>query len=147
MLPGTVQNTVIRALEESSGKKAVTDFGICINPEFLREGSSLKDYYAPPFTLIGADDENTIEAVRTGARPRHLPADEEAALDLCFELLHTHGVSDATWNDALAQFGEQGAVELTTLVGYFVMVSWLMNVARTPAQASAQGAPLEAFPL
>jgi GDP-mannose 6-dehydrogenase len=64
MLPGTVQNTVIPALEESSGKKAGTDFGICINPEFLREGSSLKDYHAPPFTLIGADDEDTVAAVR-----------------------------------------------------------------------------------
>jgi 4-carboxymuconolactone decarboxylase len=38
-------------------------------------------------------------------------------------------------------------VELTALVGYFVMVSWLMNVAHTPAQASAQGEPLRAFPL
>jgi GDP-mannose 6-dehydrogenase len=65
MLPGTVQNTVIPILEETSGKKAVTDFGICINPEFLREGSSLKDYYAPPFTLIGADDDETINAVRS----------------------------------------------------------------------------------
>lgn len=65
MLPGTVQNTVVPALEETSGKKAVTDFGICINPEFLREGSSLKDYYAPPFTLIGADDEQTASAVRS----------------------------------------------------------------------------------
>ena len=37
MLPGTIQNTVIPALEETSGKKAGTDFGICINPEFLRE--------------------------------------------------------------------------------------------------------------
>jgi GDP-mannose 6-dehydrogenase len=64
MLPGTIQNTVVPALEESSGKKAVTDFGICINPEFLREGSSLKDYHSPPFTLIGADDEQTIAAVR-----------------------------------------------------------------------------------
>jgi GDP-mannose 6-dehydrogenase len=64
MLPGTVQNTVVPALEEASGKKAVTDFGICINPEFLREGSSIKDYYAPPFTLIGADDEQTAGAVR-----------------------------------------------------------------------------------
>ena len=64
MLPGTVQNTVVPALEESSGKKAVTDFGICINPEFLREGSSLKDFYSPPFTLIGADDEETVAAVR-----------------------------------------------------------------------------------
>jgi GDP-mannose 6-dehydrogenase len=65
MLPGTIQNTVIPILEETSAKKAVTDFGICINPEFLREGSSLKDYHAPPFTLIGADDEDTINAVRS----------------------------------------------------------------------------------
>lgn len=64
MLPGTIQNTVVPALEETSGKKAVEDFGICINPEFLREGSSLKDFYSPPFTLIGADDEDTVAAVR-----------------------------------------------------------------------------------
>lgn len=65
MLPGTVENTVVPALEESSGKKAVQDFGICINPEFLREGSSLKDFHAPPFTLVGADDEETVAAVRS----------------------------------------------------------------------------------
>src|SRR5687768_517937 len=65
MLPGTVENAVITALEETLGKKAVKDFGICINPEFLREGSSLKDFYAPPFTLIGADDEETIASVRS----------------------------------------------------------------------------------
>ena len=65
MLPGTIQNTVIPAIEETSGKKAGPDFGICINPEFLREGSSLKDYHSPPFTLIGADDEDTIAAVRS----------------------------------------------------------------------------------
>lgn len=63
MLPGTIENTVVPALEETSGKKAVRDFGICINPEFLREGSSLKDFHAPPFTLIGADDEETTTAV------------------------------------------------------------------------------------
>ena len=65
MLPGTVQTTVVPALEETSGKQAVKDFGICINPEFLREGSSLKDFYSPPFTLIGADDEETVTAVRS----------------------------------------------------------------------------------
>ena len=64
VLPGTVHNTVIPALEEASGKKAGKDFGIAINPEFLREGSSLKDFYAPPFTLIGADDEPTAAVVR-----------------------------------------------------------------------------------
>jgi len=65
MLPGTVENVVVPALEEASGKKAIRDFGICINPEFLREGSSLKDYHAPPFTLIGADDQETINKVRS----------------------------------------------------------------------------------
>jgi GDP-mannose 6-dehydrogenase len=65
MLPGTIENTVVPVLEETSGKKAVKDFGICINPEFLREGSSLKDYHAPPFTLIGADDDQTTSAVQS----------------------------------------------------------------------------------
>jgi GDP-mannose 6-dehydrogenase len=65
MLPGTVENTVVPVLEETSGKQAVKDFGICINPEFLREGSSLKDYHAPPFTLIGADDDVTTSAVQS----------------------------------------------------------------------------------
>lgn len=64
MLPGTIENTVVPALEETSGRKAVRDFGICINPEFLREGSSLKDFHDPPFTLIGTDDEETAAAVR-----------------------------------------------------------------------------------
>lgn len=64
MLPGTIENTVIPTLQEHSGKRAGQDFGVCINPEFLREGSSLKDFYAPPFTLIGADDPITAETVR-----------------------------------------------------------------------------------
>ncbi len=64
MLPGTIATTVVPTLEKASGKTAGRDFGVCINPEFLREGSSLKDFYAPPFTLIGADDEPTAETVR-----------------------------------------------------------------------------------
>jgi GDP-mannose 6-dehydrogenase len=63
MLPGTIQNVVVPTLEKTSGKKAGADFGICINPEFLREGTSLQDFYAPPFTLIGADDEQTVATV------------------------------------------------------------------------------------
>jgi len=64
MLPGTIEDVVIPALEVYSGKKAGRDFGVCVNPEFLREGSSLKDFYAPPFTLIGADDEDTAAMVK-----------------------------------------------------------------------------------
>src|SRR5436305_4721895 len=64
MLPGTIESVVVPALEVYSGKKAGRDFGVAVNPEFLREGSSLKDFYAPPFTLIGADDEDTGALVR-----------------------------------------------------------------------------------
>jgi len=61
MLPGTIENVVIPNLEKTSGKKAGDGINVCINPEFLREGSSIKDFYAPPFTLIGADDEATAK--------------------------------------------------------------------------------------
>ncbi|MEE8586979.1 MAG: UDP-glucose/GDP-mannose dehydrogenase family protein [Acidobacteriota bacterium] len=56
VLPGTIEQEVIPLLEKHSGKKAGTDFGVCMNPEFMREGSSLKDYYDPPFTVIGEID-------------------------------------------------------------------------------------------
>ena len=63
MLPGSIESVAQPALEKTSGKKAGKDFGLCVNPEFLREGTSLKDFYAPPFTLIGADDEETAKVV------------------------------------------------------------------------------------
>ncbi len=57
MLPGSIESTVIPALEAGSGKRAGRDFGVAINPEFLREGTSIYDFQHPPFTLIGANDE------------------------------------------------------------------------------------------
>lgn len=87
-----------------------------------------------------------IERLRVGAHPRPLAPDEDLAFDFTMELLRTHGTSDATYAAAVARFGEAGVVELTTLVGYFAMVSWLMNVARTPAQANAAGPGIDAWP-
>ena len=56
ILPGTMLNVVIPTLEEFSGKKAGSDFGVCNNPEFLREGSAVKDFRSPPKTVIGELD-------------------------------------------------------------------------------------------
>ncbi len=64
MLPGTIRDTVVPVLEKASGKISGEHFAVCINPEFLREGTSLKDFYAPPFTLIGADEEGTANILR-----------------------------------------------------------------------------------
>jgi GDP-mannose 6-dehydrogenase len=53
MLPGTMRELVIPTLEANSGKRAGTEFGVCINPEFLREGTAVHDYYHPPKTVVG----------------------------------------------------------------------------------------------
>ena len=53
ILPGTMRKVVIPALEQHSGKQAGVDFGICNNPEFLREGSAVEDFRSPPKTVIG----------------------------------------------------------------------------------------------
>src|SRR5919112_1305822 len=63
VLPGTIDGVVIPALERASWKRAGVDFGVCSNPEFLREGTSIKDFYDPPFTLIGAHDPAHAEPV------------------------------------------------------------------------------------
>ena len=63
VLPGTTHEIVIPALERGSGKRAGRDFGVSMNPEFLREGTSIRDFRAPPFTIIGADDEQTARSV------------------------------------------------------------------------------------
>src|SRR6188768_3981696 len=53
VLPGTTHEVVIPALEKTSGKKYGTGFGVTVNPEFLREGTAIKDFRHPPMTLVG----------------------------------------------------------------------------------------------
>jgi GDP-mannose 6-dehydrogenase len=57
ILPGTMHKMVIPTLEEFSGQKAGRDFGVCNNPEFLREGSAVRDFRQPPKTVIGELDQ------------------------------------------------------------------------------------------
>lgn len=55
--PGTTLGVMVPEIEAASGKKAGKDFGICFNPEFLREGVAIADFNAPPKTVIGASDD------------------------------------------------------------------------------------------
>ena len=63
LLPGTMRTVVIPALEQASGLKAGRDFGLAINPEFLREGTAVHDYFHPPKTVIGEIDRGSGDVV------------------------------------------------------------------------------------
>lgn len=87
----------------------------------------------------------TLLAIAEGRHPEGLPEDEALVHAFVAELLARHGVSDATYARALDRFGERGVIDLTALVGYFLAVCLVMNVAHTPAPESDVAA-LEAFP-
>lgn len=63
MLPGTMRSIIIPSLETASSKRAGIDFGVCNNPEFLREGTAVQDFYHPPKTVIGESDKNSGAAL------------------------------------------------------------------------------------
>lgn len=64
ILPGTMRGMVIPTLEQASGRAAGRDFGVCNNPEFLREGTAIHDYDNPPKTVIGMVDERSGTLLR-----------------------------------------------------------------------------------
>lgn len=73
MLPGTCLGLLLPILEKHSGKTAGVDFGIAVNPEFLREGSSVRDFFDPPKTVIGEHD--PVSAAQVAAMYEGLPGE------------------------------------------------------------------------
>ncbi len=63
VLPGITQTLAIPALEGASGKRAGKDFAVCYNPEFMREGSAVADFFEPPYTILGALRPNDLDLV------------------------------------------------------------------------------------
>ena len=64
VLPGTTESLVIPTMEKASGLRAGKDFAVCYNPEFMREGSAVTDFFQPPYTLLGAQDPRNAELAR-----------------------------------------------------------------------------------
>ncbi len=64
MLPGSVEGELVPALEQASGGRAGKDFGVAYNPEFLREGSAIADFFGAGYTVVGAGDPRSADALR-----------------------------------------------------------------------------------
>ena len=73
VLPGTTEGVLIPILEDDSGKKISTDFGVCVNPEFMREGQAVHDFYNPERIVVGATDKNSGDLVEKSYRGINAP--------------------------------------------------------------------------
>ena len=84
VLPGVVASRLMPLLEDASGRRAGDDLGMCVNPEFLREGSAIRDFRRPPFTIIGATDRragDVLEAMYAHLEsPVHRVLPDEASM-------------------------------------------------------------------
>jgi 4-carboxymuconolactone decarboxylase len=122
----------------------IRELAICL---VARETSNQFEWQMhAPLAVKAGVAQSIVDAVEVGRRPRGLNAEQEATVDFVTELMLRHGVSDATYGETIHHFGEPGTVELTVLVGYFVTVCWVMNVARTPGVEGSCTPPLAAFP-
>lgn len=98
-----------------------------------------------PLAIDEGFSADMAQAIAEGRRPDAMVEEEEILYDLVTELQRNHGVSDATYERAVERFGEQGVVETVSLVGYYTMISMILNTARTPLPAGATPA-LAPFP-
>jgi GDP-mannose 6-dehydrogenase len=64
VLPGTTETVVVPTLEKASGKHEGRDFGVCVNPEFMREGTAVSDFLEPAMTVIGAANQESSAVIR-----------------------------------------------------------------------------------
>lgn len=102
LLPGVFQEQIIPLLESTSGKVAGKEFGVCINPEFLRESTAIKDFHAPPFTLIGEFDKrsgDTLAQVYTDLTASVYRVEPDAAAMVKYASNAYHAVKVAFANE------------------------------------------------
>jgi 4-carboxymuconolactone decarboxylase len=88
----------------------------------------------------------TIDDLREGRRPAAMTDEERVVYEFTHELVANHGISDATYAESVAMLGERGVIDLIGIVGYFTLISMVLNVAHTPPDAVAGVKPLPRLP-
>ena len=89
---------------------------------------------------------DVAQAIAEGRRPEQMDEEEATPWDFCAELPATKGVSDPTYQEAVAKFGESGVIDILGILGYYSTLGMIMNVART-GLLDERLPPLDALPL
>ena len=115
----------------------LNEFAILIT---AREWTSQYEWYAHyPLAIKAGLDAKVADELALGKRPSAMMDDEAAVYEFCIQLHRTRNIEDATFNRALALFGERGVVDLIGVSGYYTAVSMTLNVARV---MPPEGTPL-----
>jgi 4-carboxymuconolactone decarboxylase len=150
-------NVLLRSPEVMSRARALSDYlrYESILPGWLREFVILmtarqwsQSYEWNAHYKLAVDEglsPDIARAIVEGRRPPGMVEEESILYDFCMELQRNQSVSDATYERAMDRFGEQGVVETVSLMGYYTMISMVLNTARTPLPAGAKPA-LAPFP-
>ena len=100
--PGTTLDVVVPEIETASGKRLGTDFGVCFNPEFLREGVAVADFFDPPKTVVGASDTRAEEIVS-----RIYKTIDEKVIFTSIEAAEMVKYADNVWHATKVAFGNE----------------------------------------
>ena len=114
----------------------LNEFAILITGREL--GAGFEWYAHEPLAIKAGLEPAIAEQLRDGKRPEGMSEDESLVYDFCTQLLRQHQVSDAVYRGVVGKFGEQGAVDLIGVTGYYVIVSMTLNVAQVQPP---EGAP------
>ncbi len=102
VLPGTMRKVVRPTLEAASGKRAGEDFGLASHPEFMREGTAIKDFYEPAHTVIGGIDQRSAESVASLYGEIGVPVTQTSV-----EVAEMIKYADNAWHALKVAFGNE----------------------------------------
>ena len=114
----------------SSLSPALSELAICLTARHI---SANYEWHAhAPLAIEGGVPAAAMEAIRTGATPHFTAKDQQLVYRLVTELIDTKRLSDSSFAEGIAAFGEQGIVELGTIIGYYTAIGNALNVFDVP---------------
>lgn len=114
----------------SSLSPALSELAICLTARHIR--ANYEWHAHAPLAVEGGVPAAALEAIRTGGTPHFDAKDQALVYRLVSELIDTKRLSDASFAEGIAAFGEQGVVELGTIIGYYTAIGNALNVFEVP---------------